>query len=372
MQNNFSVYQNCVLALAKISACIATVYDTYFVIFLGCTLMNIKYHVGETFQKNCATRCTCRQGNQIDCITVPCDFNGPTCTANGDPHYNTFDGFVHHYQGNCEYIHVERCSNSEFSIKTRNTAHPNNRRVSCVSEVTIEVPGVNFEIVLQRGNPAPVIINTQRQSTTDLLLYDTNEIEVRRAGRSVIVFLYTIGLRVSWNGVYRIAVTTSTSLLNELCGLCGTYNGNINDDMRRRNGVVTTSVVNFGDSWLVPNSCTNVGKRDAQGVQGCSIDPAVVQDGQNRCRVLREGVFSACNSVVDPTQFIENCEFDYCCCSDADREECYCDNLAAYAAACADAGVTLSTWRNSFCRKLTLSYIQIRGYLHVYKYNKLH
>jgi len=326
--------------------------------------MNIKYHVGETFQKDCATRCTCRQGNQIDCITVPCDFNGPTCTAWGDPHYTTFDGAVHHYQGNCEYIYVERCTNSEFSIKTRNTGH--NSHVSCVSEVTIEVPGV--EIVLQRGNPVPVIINTQQQSTTNLILYDANEIEVRRIGGGVHVFLHTIGLRVFWNGVYRITVTTSTSLLNELCGLCGTYNGNRNDDLQRRDGVLTTSVVNFGDSWLVPNSCTSIGKRDAPGVPGCSIDAALIQEGQNRCHVLREGVFSACNGVVDPTEFIESCEFDFCCCSDADREDCYCDSLAAYAEACATAGVTLSTWRNSFCHKFTLFIYKLESY-YLCKYN---
>ena len=68
-------------------------------------------------------------------------------------------------------------------------------------------------------------------------------------------------------------------------------------------------------------------------------------------RVLREGVFSVCSKVVDPTLYIENCEFDYCCCTETDREDCYCDNLATYAAACADAGVVLSTWRNFFCRK---------------------
>jgi len=168
------------------------------------------------------------------------------------------------------------------------------------------------------------------------------------------VLLHTIGLKIFWNGKYRIHVTTSTLLLNELCGLCGTYNDNKNDDLQKRDGHVTTSVVNFGDSWLVPDSCTSVSKRDAQGVPGCSTDPAVIQEGQKRCRVLKEGVFSACNNVVDPIVFIESCEFDFCCCSDADREDCYCDNLSAYAEACATAGVTLSTWRNFFCRKLTL------------------
>ena len=310
----------------------------------------IVYQIGETFQQDCGTRCTCRTGGQIDCMSIPCPIDGPTCSTNGDPHYYTFDRNAHHFQGICQYVHVERCANSEFSIRTRNIGH--NSVVSCVGEVTIVAPGVT--IVMPRGFPIPVTINGQLETTTNIVLYNLNGVEVRRVGRSIHVFLNTIGIRVFWDGVYRIDVTVSRSLLNELCGLCGTYNDNRNDDFRRRDGVVTQSTVDFGNSWLVPNSCQAVGKRNAPGVANCSTDPIIIQEAQSRCAALMGDVFSSCNTVVNTTQFIENCEFDYCCCTDADREECYCDNLAAYAAACADAGVPLSTWRNSFCRKLTI------------------
>ena len=184
------------------------------------------------------------------------------------------------------------------------------------------------------------------------------------------MFLNTIGIRASWDGGSHIEVTVSTSIKNELCGLCGTYNGNPTDDLRRRDGALTTSLDDFGDSWLVPGSCQAVGKRQAPGIVGCTGDPAVTQAGQNRCRILSEGVFRACNGVIDPTPFIESChsEFDYGCSDDVNREEYYCDNLAAYAGACAAAGVPLSTWRNSFCRKLIIrklifKYINIRIYV---------
>ena len=53
--------------------------------FSECTDMTsgIEYLIGESYQRDCATRCTCRVGGQIACMTVPCDFDGPTCTANG-------------------------------------------------------------------------------------------------------------------------------------------------------------------------------------------------------------------------------------------------------------------------------------------------
>ena len=58
-----------------------------------------------------------------------------------------------------------------------------------------------------------------------------------------------------------------------------------------------------------------------------------------------------CNAVVDPTPFINNCGFDFSLCNATDREACYCDSLATYAAACAAAGVPPSNWRRSYCRK---------------------
>jgi len=45
--------------------------------------------------------------------------------------------------------------------------------------VTIEVPDANVKIVLQEGNPVPVIINAQQQNTTDLILYNESGIEVK-------------------------------------------------------------------------------------------------------------------------------------------------------------------------------------------------
>ena len=162
------------------------------------------------------------------------------------------------------------------------------------------------------------------------------------------------GVRLRWNGVYGVDMAVATRLKNKLCGLLGNYNGNRADDMRLPDGTIVTSVDVFGNSWLVPSAnpgCTGVGKRDAQGISTCSSDPTVIAQGQARCNVTRQGPFSPCNSVVDPTSFIENCEFDYCCCSEDEREDCYCDNLANYAAVCAKAGRPPSNWRSLYCRK---------------------
>ena len=90
-------------------------------------------------------------------------------------------------------------------------------------------------------------------------------------------------------------------------------------------------------------------------------------EAQSRCEAMRQTVFASCNAVVDPTRFIENCMFDFCLCNDEDREDCFCDSLATYAAACAAAGIPPSNWRRFYCRKYMNSAC-IAIYSYSYKY----
>ena len=114
------------------------------------------------------------------------------------------------------YVYVERCTNSKFSIKTRHVPCPR-PEFTCISEVTVEAPGVT--IIMARGNLIPVTIDGQMASSTDMILYDVNGVEVKRVGTSIHLFLNTIGIRLSWNGRYDLTVTVSTRLLNELWGI---------------------------------------------------------------------------------------------------------------------------------------------------------
>ena len=65
---------------------------------------------------------------------------------------------------------------------------------------------------------------------------------------------------------------------------------------------------------------------------------------------MEQDPFTACHDVVNVTQYVANCQFDYCCCNETQCEDCYCDELSSYASVCADAGVAIST--SDICRKL--------------------
>jgi len=341
--------------------------NEFLCLLLACTFRGQEYSVGREIQPDCGTRCICELNEanpELNCNPVQCDFDGPTCHINGDPHYRTFDLKWHHFQGTCEYTLTKPRNNNDFSVSARNAGHDG--RVSCVAEVTVSVPGENFIAVLGRGRTITVN-GAVHPNNGDEIIYENNDktIQVTRTGGFPYVLLNGHGVKVFYDGVYRVDVTVSLRLQGQLVGLCGTNNANQGDDYTTPDGTILTDVNAFGDSWLVPSStpgCTGVGKREAvrrnaPGVPGCTNDTAVIQEGQTRCSVLAQGAFLACNDLVDPATFIENCEFDYCCTDGEEREVGYCDNLEAYAGVCAIAGLPPPNWRQEFCRKLNLLYL---------------
>jgi len=216
--------------------------------------------------------------------------------------------------------------------------------------VTVSVPDANLEIVLGRGGGGTVTINTIPQtSNTDGVILQSNGVEVIRVGGHAHVLLTTLGVRIFWDGRFRVGVTVSTMWQNKLCGLCGNYNGDSSDDFGTPDGMLAMTPNSFGNSWLVTNT--------SSGCAGLEVPPTcpadVMTEGTTRCELMRQGAFAICNAAIDPAPFIEDCMFDYCLCNDEDREDCYCNILSAYAAACSSVGLPPPNWRRSICRKCT-------------------
>ena len=331
-------------------------YKSMNIFLVACTTdEGVDYTVGQSIETSCSQRIVCRPGGEFETVEQNCTFVGQGF-INGDPHYLTYDGAWHHFQGICEYVITKLCDSNDFVISAKNDGHGHNPSVSCVSQVTISIPGQNLTILLGRPGPGTLKINnTQRNNNLDEIYYNENGVRVERIGGYPNVFLNTHGVRIFYDGTYGVRIFVAARLAGNLCGLLGNYNGDSTDDFMTPDGRQVTSVDEFGNSWLVPSAtpdCMGIGKRNAPGLTACSSDPAVIAQAKSRCNVTRQGPFSPCNGVVDPTSFIENCEFDYCCCSEEEREDCYCDNLVIYAAACAKAGRPPSNWRSLYCRKL--------------------
>ena len=307
--------------------------------------MGVRYEIGDVIQPNCSTRCTC-QGGYFDCKPQKCALDGPTCYGWGDPHYRSFDYRYFDFQGDCEYVLSQPCNDSsEFIIAASNTAI--NSYVSVTSQVRIIIEKKGLEIILDRDH---ITINGKIRSNNGVI-HRSSGVEIIRSGRHAYILLtISYPIAISWDGSQRVDITPSSSWQDMLCGLCGNYNDDNSDDFMLPDGSVTSSVNDFGSSWLYSNNSSTCGVPEPPPPCPSSIMIAA----ESRCSELMMGVFNVCNSMVDPTDFILGCELDYCLCSDEERENCYCNSLSTYAAACAADGVIIPNWRNLFCRKFQL------------------
>ena len=298
------------------------------------------YSEGDQIQPNRSARCTCRNGNFI-CEQQRLTFDGQTCYASGDPHYHTFDMRYFDFQGTCEYILTQSCYSMDFAVIVRNDAH--NSHVSCTDAVRVVVPSENLDILLGRGGGGgggTVTINGLLQANNgDEVILTSGGVEVVRVGGRPHVLLNELGVKVTWDGRYRVEVTVSTSWRGRLCGLCGNFNGDPDDDFMTPNNMLASNPNEFGISWLLVSNISTVCQEYPPTPGPCPAD--IMDIAVERCSVLGGDQFSPCNDIASPTTFIDSCIFDYCYSNEGDREHFYQSSIATYAAVCAGGGVVI-------------------------------
>ncbi|KAL1247253.1 hypothetical protein QQF64_022629 [Cirrhinus molitorella] len=105
-----------------------------------------------------------------------------------------------------------------------------------------------------------------------------------------------------------ICKSISLEFGGKVCGLCGNFDGNANNDFKKHNGEVVTDTTDFGDSWKLNPDCPD----------------------------------------VDTAPYYEACIMDACTC---DTRSDFCTVVAAYAAECRKKGACVSWRKQNICRK---------------------
>lgn len=158
------------------------------------------------------------------------------------------------------------------------------------------------------------------------------------------------GVSISWNNVYNVEVKVLGRHLNNLVGLCGTFNNDRSDDLLTSGNITTTNVNVFGNSWKTHPSCED----EHDSPHPCVTNPDRAATVFQNCSALYHSPFSACTGTVDPAveHYISDCEYDLCDC-DSNPTTCLCQVFDAYASACSAKGIHID-WMDDFqqCRKI--------------------
>nr|XP_036869692.1 IgGFc-binding protein [Manis javanica] len=338
----------------------------------GCVYQGTYHPPGHTFHPGpgCDSLCHCQEGGLVSCKPSSCGpheacqpsggvlgcvaVGSATCQASGDPHYTTFDGRRFDFMGTCVYSLARTCGTrpglGQFAVLQENVAW-NTGKVSVTRVITVQV--ANFTLRLEQN---------QRKVTVDgvdmrlPVVLAQGRVRASQHGSDVLIET-DFGLRVAYDLLYNVRVTVPGNYYQQLCGLCGDYNGDPKDDFQKPDGSQAGSPNEFGNSWeeAVPGSPCAPPPTCRPG-DDCSVELECKPELQEKykqqkfCGFLTSptGPLAPCHKLIDPQGPLQDCVFDLCVGSG--NESILCSNIQGYVSACQAVGGHIGPWRtDSFC-----------------------
>ncbi|XP_053740798.1 mucin-5AC-like [Synchiropus splendidus] len=281
-----------------------------------CTYNKKLYNPGEQIAVDCNT-CICN-GKKWNCTTLMCD---RTFSVYGDGHFLTFDEKEFHFKGDCSYILCQDfCGGDEVgSFKVLTKGIP-------TSKIELYLGNKKIEMSEEKVK----IINTNNGNETSYHL--------RPVGKYMVIEAEN-GLILMWDRKATLMIKLSAAFKGKVCGPCGNFDGNIKNDFTTRNKDIVSDAYTFVNSWKVSPKCPDsVARRHP-----CTIFSYRMAWAERHCSIIRSQVFADCHSKVSWEGYYEACVKDMCECDPEDRVG-FCSVVAAYAAACSEAGACVR-WR---------------------------
>ncbi|CAL8374175.1 unnamed protein product [Arctogadus glacialis] len=293
-----------------------------------CYHNNVMYGSGQTVSMDCNT-CVCEK-SKWQCSNKVCD---GVCRTVGQGHYITFDGLKYSFPGLCQYVLVQdMCDGRDGSL-----------RVLVENEgcgVAEHRCGKSISVYYQGG----LITMQHGQVKMRRPVLQGSEVEIVHSGQFYILLLGK-HISISWDRGTHLLVHISAQYRGQVCGLCGNFDGNVNNDLVSSNNQLEVGFAHFGNSWKVKPSCADVTEPPAP----CSDSVARLITVEQACGVLTGSHFQQCNSQVEAEPYFEMCVEAACSCPSVGDCACFCDVIAAYAQACSEKGVSVSWRTNALC-----------------------
>uniref|UniRef100_A0A2K6EWG7 Zonadhesin n=1 Tax=Propithecus coquereli TaxID=379532 RepID=A0A2K6EWG7_PROCO len=327
----------------------------------NCFYSNNYYKTGaEWFSPNCTERCHCWPGSRIECQSSQCGahtvcqlkngqygchpYGSATCLVYGDPHYVTFDGRHFGFMGRCTYILAQPCGNSTdpfFRVTAKNDGW-GQEGMACLNKVYVTLPETTITLLKGRRT----LVGGQRVT---LPAIPSKGVFLAASGR--FVELQTeFGLWVRWDGDQQLFVSVARTYSSKLCGLCGNYDGDINNDHLKPDGHPAGDEEELGKSWQMAEDEDTECQENQTSPPSCDSALQNNMSGPGFCGRLVDsrGPFEACLLHLKATSFFDNCMFDMC--NFQGLRQMLCAHMSAMTTSCQDAGYAVKPWREpQFC-----------------------
>uniref|UniRef100_A0A8C5IVV4 VWFD domain-containing protein n=1 Tax=Junco hyemalis TaxID=40217 RepID=A0A8C5IVV4_JUNHY len=324
----------------------------------GCSHHGVYYKEGETFYPTEQEMCQCLSGGTVECqntsrpdgghgkvisdvVQSPLQLSS-TCVATGDHTYVTFDGMAFNITGTCSYILTQTCTSDNvrsFMVTIQKEARQKGK-VSGIQVLSVEVYGVT--LTLKQGKRVDSISHHLPTILSE------GQVQVYPHGTGVLLRT-DFGLIVHYDLVQHVMVTVPQTYMGRLCGLCGNYNGQGNDEFQLSSGQLAPDATAFGSAWKTTDTpCNDTCPKDE--CPTCTEEKVAVLQKPNYCGLLTapEGPFGSCHLIIDPVPYSQSCIHDLC--MTGGDTHVLCQSIQSYVTACQSAGVTVGTWRtSSFC-----------------------
>jgi Mg-chelatase subunit ChlD len=275
------------------------------------------------------------------------------CTGSGDPHFRTYDGYMIHFQGTCQYTLVgyeesfQHPDIPSFSVEVKNVNRRGNTRVAFVDYVEVEVYNHTFKF----GRNRQVWVDGQ---AVELPWTGHSAVCVHRSPTNRPVLSTDFGLVVEYDGWHYVRAGLPDIFQDQVFGLCGDFDGNARNDMRTKDGVAVglRDYAAVGNSYQVHGKGGDACEKATDNEDVCPEAKRQRFQTKAMCGLMKDinGPFKSClQSGVNFNDEFESCWFDAC--QDEERAaKVICNWLEVAEKKCDDAFEPVNMWRTpKFC-----------------------
>ncbi|XP_036400136.1 otogelin [Megalops cyprinoides] len=285
-----------------------------------CEYHGMVYPSGQMVQEEC-NNCTC-MGGVWNCTEHSCPGE---CSVTGDINFQTFDGRVYTFPATCQYVLAKSRSSGRFTVTIQNAPCGPNLDGACIQSVNLIVDeDPKTEITMSHSGE--VFISSQYRIS---LPYSDEVFHIQELSSMFLQVRTVQGLRLQYNWrEFRLYLQVEASWKEDTVGLCGTFNGNIQDDFLSPSGMIESTPQLFGNSWKLSSAC--VPGPSVPQLDPCDTHQQAASYAAEMCDILNQELFAPCHEYLSPAPFHRQCRADTCKCG----QPCLCSALAHYARQC--------------------------------------